>query len=56
MGKVKAKARWIEPSSLDEDVDFLSGGWLDEGKEQVEAFVESVGAGWMAHQVSIWSE
>ena len=50
MGQVKAMARWAEPGSV-EDSDFLSGGWLDEGSEQVEAFVEGVGAGWTAHQV-----
>lgn len=51
MGPVKAKARWSEPGAVD-DSDFLAGGWLDEGKEQVEAFVESPGSGWTAHQVS----
>lgn len=51
MGPVKAKAKRSEPSNVD-DSDFLSGGWLDEGKEQVEAYVEGVGAGWTAHQVS----
>ena len=51
MGPVKAKARWSEPSSA-EDNDYLSGGWLDEGKEQVEAFVEGIGSGWTAHQVT----
>lgn len=51
MGLVKAKARWSEPTAVG-DSDFLAGGWLDEGKEQVEAFVESPGSGWTAHQVS----
>lgn len=55
MGMVKAKARWSEAGSVD-DSDFLAGGWLDEGKEQVEAFVEGVGAGWTAHQVSFRHE
>ena len=50
MGPVEAKARWSEPSQL-EDRDFLAGGWLDEGHEQIEAFVQSVDGGWTAHQV-----
>lgn len=52
MGLVKAKARWSNPSSVD-DSDFLAGQWIDEGKEQIEAFVESEKGGWTAHQVSI---
>ncbi|KAK3701647.1 hypothetical protein LTR37_015398 [Vermiconidia calcicola] len=50
MGKVRAKAKWAEPGSI-EDSDFLAGGWLDEGGEQVEAYVEGVGSGWTAHQI-----
>ena len=50
MGKVRSKARWIEPGSV-EDSDFLASEWLDEGKEQVEAYVESVESSWIAHQV-----
>ena len=51
MGKVKAKARWADPSTV-EDSDFLDGGWLREDQDLVEAFVESVGDSWTAHQVS----
>lgn len=54
MGRVRAKARWSEPRKI-EDADFLAdvpGGWFDEGKQQVEAFVESPQGGWTAHQVS----
>lgn len=50
MGLVRAKARWMKPAQV-EDSDFLADGWLNEGKEQVEAFVESVDSGWTAHQV-----
>lgn len=50
MGKVKAKARWAALDDV-EDSDFLAGGWLDDGSKQVEAFVESPGGGWTAHQV-----
>ncbi|KAL9058471.1 MAG: hypothetical protein Q9162_001767 [Coniocarpon cinnabarinum] len=50
MGKVKAKAKWTEPKDV-EDGDFLAGSWLDEGKEQIEAFVESPEGGWTAHQI-----
>ena len=49
MGPVKAKARWIEPSAADDD--FLSSGWVDEGPQQIQAYVESVGDGWTANQV-----
>ena len=59
MGEVKAKARWTSPGHV-EDADFLAGGWIDEGNEQIEAFVESEKDGWTAHQVrdpmlSSWS-
>lgn len=50
MGRVRSKARLIELGGL-EDSDFLEGSWLDEGKQQVDAFVESVESGWTAHQV-----
>ena len=50
MGEVKAKARWAKPSD-GEDADFLAGDWIDEGDDQVEAFVESAKDGWTAHQV-----
>ena len=51
MEKVRAKARWAEPDSVD-DSKFLAGEWLDEGAEHVEAYVESVESEWAAHQVS----
>ena len=51
MGSVKSKARWTDPSSV-EDSEFLGGDWANDGKEQVEAFVEGVGSGWTAHQVT----
>ena len=49
MGLVKAKARWIEPSAADDE--FLLSGWIDEGPQQIQAYVESVGDGWTANQV-----
>lgn len=51
MGAVKAKAKWAKPADVEDDGDFLAGGWLDKGAEQIEAYVESVGGGWTAHQV-----
>jgi hypothetical protein len=51
MSKVRAKAKWSKPADVD-DADFLAGGWIDEGEEHVEAFVESAEGGWTAHQVS----
>ena len=51
MGNVSAKARWSRPADAD-DADFLAGGWIDEGEEHVEAFVEHAEDGWTAHQVS----
>jgi len=50
MGKVIAKARWAALNGV-EYSDFLAEGWLDEGAKQIEAFVESPGGGWTAHQV-----
>ncbi|KAK5170879.1 uncharacterized protein LTR77_004023 [Saxophila tyrrhenica] len=50
MGRVKAKAKWSKPGDV-YDGDFFAGGWLDEGVEQVEAYVESAKAGWTAHQI-----
>jgi hypothetical protein len=50
MGLVQAKAKWSHPSKIDH-ADFLADGWLDEGPEQIEAYVESSGDGWTAHQV-----
>lgn len=50
MGKVSAKARWLKADDV-EDSEFLAGGWLDEGAEQIEAWVESGDSGWTAHQV-----
>lgn len=52
MGLVNAKARWSDPGSVD-DSDFLAGQWMDEGKQQVEAFVASDKGGWTAHQVCL---
>ena len=50
MSEVQAKARWSKPGNVD-DSDYLAGGWLDEGEEQIEAVVESFVGGWTAHQV-----
>lgn len=51
MGEVRAKAKFSKLNEI-EDGDFLAGGWLDEGGEQFEAFVESIKDAWTAHQVS----
>jgi hypothetical protein len=50
MGEVKARARWSKLGGVD-DSDYLANGWVDEGQDQVEAFVQSVKGGWTAHQV-----
>ena len=38
-------------SDVEDDNEFLKTGWLDEGDEHVQAYVESAGNGWTANQV-----
>lgn len=38
-------------SDVEDDNEFLKKGWLDEGNEHVQSYVESVGNGWTANQV-----
>ena len=44
---------------MQDDNEFLKKGWLDEGVEHVQSYVESVGNGWTANQVrfflAVWS-
>jgi len=50
-GKVKGRSRWLNLADLDDDDEFLRQGWLDEGGEFVQSYVESVDNGWTANQV-----
>ncbi|CAF9933273.1 MAG: hypothetical protein HETSPECPRED_008583 [Heterodermia speciosa] len=54
-GEVKGKSRWVKVEDLEDDDDkkWLSHGWDDGGEgEHVQSYVESVGGGWTANQVS----
>ena len=50
---MKGKSRWVKVADLpdDDDKEWLSKGWDDDG-EHVQSYVESVGNGWTANQVS----
>ncbi|MCJ1298481.1 hypothetical protein MMC08_001271 [Hypocenomyce scalaris] len=50
-GEVKGKSRWVKLSDVEDDNEFLKTGWLDEGDEHVQAYVESAGNGWTANQI-----
>ena len=54
-GEVKGKSRWVKVKDLDDDDDkeWLSTGWDDPEGEHVQSYVESVGGGWTANQVSL---
>ena len=53
-GEVKGKSRWVKVKDLedDDDKEWLSTGWDDPEGEHVQSYVESVGNGWTANQVS----
>lgn len=51
---MQGKSRFVRLGDLDEGQDkkFLSEGWEDKEGEFVQGWVESVGGGWVADQVS----
>ena len=50
-GKVKGKSRWVKLDDVDDD-EWLKTGWDDLEGEHVQSYVESIGGGWTADQVS----
>ncbi|KAA6416016.1 MAG: hypothetical protein FRX48_00735 [Lasallia pustulata] len=50
-GAVKGKSRWVKLADVEDDNEFLKKGWLEEGDEHVQSYVESVGNGWTADQI-----
>ena len=52
-GECRGRSRWASVEDLKDEDEWLRQGWLDEdGGIRVQAYVESVGGGWTAMQVS----
>lgn len=48
-GKLRGRSRYVRLAEVEDE--YLKAGWLDEGGEFIETYVESVGDGWTATQI-----